>query len=112
MPSQIRGPLRLTRMPIRKPTWTAVYPLLIEYLCPYRKEWIGQGPPRARFYTRGPTSPDPRGLRDGNPAWPTVQRHDGIVGDADLRTAPVPGGRRQERPLHTRHRPGEPNLRP
>src|SRR5829696_5238513 len=112
MPSQIRGPLRLTRMPIRKTTWTAVYPLLIEYLCPYLKEWIGQGPPRARLNTGGPTSPDSRGLRDGNPAWPPVQRHDGIVGDADLRTSPVCGGSRQERSLHPRHSTRERYLRP
>src|SRR5215218_8569092 len=88
MPNQIRGPLRLTTLPIRKTTLTAVYPLLIKYPRPYRKERLGQGPPRPRLYTGGLTSPDPRGLRDGNPAWSSVQRHDGIVGDADLRTSP------------------------
>src|SRR5687767_15685003 len=112
MPSQISWLLKLTRLALRGVTWTAVYPLLLEYLCPHRKDRIGQGPHRPRLYTGGPTSLDPRGLRDGNPAWSSVQRHDGIVGDADLRTSPMPGGRRQERPLHTRHRPGEPNLRP
>src|SRR5688572_8860748 len=112
MPSQISVPLRSTRLTLPSMTWTAVYPLLIKYPCPYREEWIGQGSPRPRLYTGRPASPDPRGLRDGNPAWPPVQRHDGIVGDADLRTPPVPGGRRQERPLHTRHRPGERDLRP
>src|SRR5215210_2163364 len=112
MPSQISWPLKLTRLAFRRMTWTAVYPLLIKYLCPYRKERIGQGPPRPRLYTDSPTSPDPRGLRDGNPAWPSVQRHDGFVGDADLRTSPMRRGRRQERPLHTRHSPRERDLRP
>src|SRR5215204_763287 len=112
MPSQISGPLRLTRLAFRSMTWTAVYPLLIKYLCPYRMERIGQGPQRPRLYTGCPTSPDPRGLRDGDPAWPPVQRHDGLVGDAVLRTSPVRGGRDQERPLHPRHRPRERDLRP
>src|SRR5215210_4836652 len=100
MPSQIREPLRLTRLGVRRMTWSAVYPLLIKYLCPYRKERIGQGPPIPRFYTGGPASPDPRGLRDGDAPRPSVQRYDGVVGDADLRTSAMPGGRSQERPLH------------
>src|SRR5919107_5124419 len=98
MPNQIRGPLRLTTLPIRKTTLTAVYPLLIKYLCPYRKERLGQGPTRPRLYTGGLTSPDPRGLRDGNPSWSPVQRDDGLVGNADLGTSPLRGGRGQERP--------------
>src|SRR5215212_10100139 len=112
MPNQIRGPLRLMRLPVRRTTWSAVYPLLIKYFCPYWKERIGQGPSRPQLYTGGPTSPDPRGLRDGNPTWPPVQRHDGVVGDADLRTSPIRSGRGQERPLHARYHPGERDLRP
>src|ERR687890_1189314 len=112
MPSQISGPLRLTWLTFREVTWTAVYPLLVKYLCPYRKERLGRRPPRPRLYTRRPTLPDPRGLRDGNPEGPPVQRDDGVVGDEDLRTSPLRGRRRQERPLYARYHPGERDLRP
>src|SRR5918912_1105701 len=97
MPNQIRGPPKLMTPTIRCKTWPAVYPLLIEYLYPYRKERIGQGPSKPRLYTGGPPPPDPRGLRDGYPSWAPVQRHDGLMGDADLGTSPKRGGRRQER---------------
>src|SRR5215204_4723884 len=112
MPNQIRGPLRLIGLPFRKTTWTAVYPLLIKYFCPYRKERIGQGPARPQLYTGGPPLPDPRGLRDGNAARPPIQRDDGILGDADLGASPLRCSRGKERPLHARHRPRERDLRP
>src|SRR5215210_2737780 len=110
MPNQIRGPLM--SLPVRRTTWSAVYPLLIKYSYRYPKERIGQGPQRPQLYTGGPTSPDPWGLRDGNPPRPPVQRHDGVVGDAVLRTPPLRGCSGQERPLLPRHRTRERDLRP
>src|SRR5215211_5793214 len=112
MPSQISWPLRLTRLAFRRMTWTAVYPLLIEYLCPYRKERIGQGPPRPQLYTSGPTLPDPRRVCAGNPQRPPVERDDGVLGDADFGTPTVRRRGNKKRPLHARHRPGERELRP
>src|SRR5215211_529130 len=110
MPNQIRGPLM--SLPVRRTTWFAVYPLLIKYSYPYRKEWIGQGPQRPQLHTGGPPSPDPRGLRDGNPPRPSIQRHDSLVGDAILGTPPLRGGSGQERPLLPRHRTRERDFRP
>src|ERR687890_491141 len=112
MPIPMRAPLRFTRLALARSTWTAVYPLLIEYFCPYRKEWIGQGSSRARLDTFGPAPPDPRGLRARNQTWPPVQRDDGFVGNADLGTPPLRRGGGQGRPLQSRHRAGERDLRP
>src|SRR5215212_3658146 len=106
MPSQISWPLKLTRLAFRRMTWTAVYPLLIEYLCPHRKERIGQGPPRPRLHTCDPTVPDPRRVRSGDPQGPSIERDDGLLGDADLRTPALRRGGGQKRPIHPRHRPG------
>src|SRR5215218_8922378 len=92
IPNPMRVPLRFTRLALGRWTWTAVYPLLIEYFCPNRKESIGQGPSRSRFDTYGPAPPDPRGLRARNKAWPPVQRDDGVVGNADLGTSPLRRG--------------------
>src|SRR5215213_6081656 len=78
MPIPTRAPLRFTRPTIREVTWSAVYPLLLKYFCPYRKERLGQGSSRPQLHTAGLALPDPRGLRAGDPKGPPVLRDDQV----------------------------------
>src|SRR5918994_3339508 len=102
IPIPTSAPLKVTATHLRKTTCAAVYPLFVGKITSVdqrAEENVGQGFPRPQLHTRRPASPDPWGIRAGHPPRPRVERHDRLLGDADLRASALHRRRRPRRPL-------------